>query len=198
MKHRIYKYITISILGISILSAEEAENKDASSELKKEIDPAIYNYRIWTDKATNRTIKAKIIGTDKENGMVSMQLMNQKKIDLKIERLTTQNQEIILGWVAPVKKVQPIKPRDQLTITISRSGKSIGKHVDIQVIADSSNAILTGRDRYGRFVKETVKAGNTKTFAYPVADRYEFTLSDEDGNILDKESATRKTGLTHR
>ena len=197
MKYKIYTYIAISVLGGSMISAEEVKDTQ-STKLNEVSNSSAGTYRTWTDKSTNRTLRAKIIGTDKENGTVSLQLVNLKKVNLEIERLVAKDQEIIQKWVAPVKKVHPVRARDQLTVYVIKSGQSTGKHVEIKVIADSSDVILKGKDRYHRTIRKTVKAGNTEKFRFPVLDRYEFTLHDEEGKLLDKESATRKTGTTDK
>lgn len=142
-------------------------------------------YRTWTEEATKRTIEAKIVDKDDEAGTVSVFLKNMKRVKLDVAKLTEEDQRYVESWS------KSILPENQLTVRIVASGRSRGKRVEVDVVAGKSDVTVSGHR-----LNATVKAGERELFQVEVPNKYTFTLHDADGNLVDQETALKKTGKT--
>jgi hypothetical protein len=168
----------ISIILLSnIVLAEDQDGEKADEEVDQ--------FRTWTEEATKRTIEAKILERDDKKNTVTLQLKSMKNVVLDTSKLTEKDQEFVKDW----KKY--VEPKNQLTVRIVKSGISRGKRVEVDVQAGKFDVVVSGHS-----LSSTIKAGERKLFQVEVPDKYTFTLNDTDGNLVDQESALRKTGLT--
>lgn len=141
--------------------------------------------RTWTEESTKRKIEARMVKKDDNKGTVTLMLKSTKRVNLDTSKLIEKDQEYIKGWS------KSISPRDQLTVRIVKSGRSRGKRVEVEVQAGKLDVTLSGHN-----LSHTVKAGERKLFQVEVPDKYTFTLNDTDGNLIDQETALKKTGRT--
>lgn len=118
-------------------------------------------------------------------GTVTLLLKSLKSVKLDVSKLIEEDRKYVKEWS------QHIDPQDQLTVRVVKSGRSSGKRVEVDVKAGESDVVVSGHSLHA-----TVKAGERKLFQVDVPDKYTFTLNDADGNLIDQETALKKTGKT--
>lgn len=142
-------------------------------------------FRTWTEEATKRKIEAKIIEKDEKTGTITLALKSLKHVKLDVSKLIEEDQKYIREWS------KLIVPEDQLTVRVVKSGISRGKRVEVDVKAGKLDVLVSGHTLVAK-----VKAGERKIFQIEVPDNYTFKLTDASGNLIDQESALKKTGKT--
>ena len=148
-------------------------------------------FRTWTEEATKRKIEAKILEKDDKAGTVSLLLKNLKSVKFDVSKLTEEDQKYVKDWS------KLITPEDQLTVRVVASGISRGKRVEVDVKASKSDVVVSGGCDAGcHRLKKNVKVGERGLFQIEVHDKYTFTLNGADGNLIDQETALKKTGKT--
>ena len=145
--------------------------------------------REWTDAATSRTLTAKLIEKNKDGDTVKVSSDKAKTLTLTIAKLSKEDQDYIAGW-----KPFPLG-FDYLKCTFAGSPRKGRKLVSVRVMTHDKPCVVTFWEypEDTRPSKREIPAYSDETWNQEGNNNYKVQVTDEDGNVLDTETATSKT-----
>jgi hypothetical protein len=152
--------------------------------------PLSAEMRTWTDAATKRTLVAKLVSKSADGKTVKVSTETAQTRTLTVANLIPEDVEYIAKWVALPLGFDPLK------CTYAGSPGKGRKTVSIRAMTHDKPCVVSFYESASDTIpaKTEIPAHSDRTWQVEGYNDYICKIHDMDGNELDCETATSKTG----